>query len=73
MENGSITSEILVSFLKHMDILNLFPREDGVMPFLLLDGLLEKWEEVKSHGIPHLSSVAASQRTATEQPNKNEE
>jgi hypothetical protein len=37
-ENGSITSELLVSFLKHMDALNLFPRDDGVQPFLLLDG-----------------------------------
>jgi hypothetical protein len=37
-ENGSITSELLVSFLKHMDALNLFPRDNGVMPFLLLDG-----------------------------------
>ncbi len=31
-------SELLVSFLKHMDTLDLFPREDGVTPFLLLDG-----------------------------------
>ncbi len=35
--------------------------------------LLEKWEEVKSCGIPHLSSVAALQHTATEQPIENEE
>lgn len=28
-ENGSITSELLVSFLKHMDDLDLFPREDA--------------------------------------------
>jgi hypothetical protein len=37
-ESGSITSELLVSFLKHMDHLNLFPRDDDVFPFLLLDG-----------------------------------
>jgi hypothetical protein len=37
-ESGSITSELLVSFLKHMDDLEIFPRDDGVKPFLLLDG-----------------------------------
>jgi hypothetical protein len=37
-DNGSITSELLVQFLLHMDELNLFPRDDGVKPFLLLDG-----------------------------------
>jgi hypothetical protein len=37
-ENSSITSELLVQFLQHMDDLNLFPRDDGVKPFLLLDG-----------------------------------
>ncbi len=34
--------------------------------------LLEKWEEVKSHGIPHLPSAAESQHTATEQVVVNE-
>jgi hypothetical protein len=38
-ENGSITSELLASFLEHMDKLELFPRTDpNVKPFLLLDG-----------------------------------
>ena len=37
-ENGSITSELLVRFLQHMDELDLFPRDDDVKPFLLLDG-----------------------------------
>jgi hypothetical protein len=37
-ENGSSTSELLVPFLKHMDTLNLFLRQDGVTLFLLLDG-----------------------------------
>lgn len=36
--NGSITSEILDSFLEQMDKLNLFPRRANVKPFLLLDG-----------------------------------
>jgi hypothetical protein len=36
-ENGSITSELLVHFLQHMDELDLFPRDDDVKPFLLLD------------------------------------
>jgi hypothetical protein len=43
-ENGSITSELLVSFLKHMDDLDLFPREDGLKPFLLLDGHCSRLE-----------------------------
>ena len=34
--------------------------------------LLEKWEEVKSCGIPHLPSAAELQQTATEQSVKNE-
>ena len=34
--------------------------------------LLEKWEEVKSRGIPHLPSAAESQHTATEQVVVNE-
>jgi hypothetical protein len=38
-ESGSITSELLASFLKHMDDLQVFPRDDpNVKPFLLLDG-----------------------------------
>ena len=37
-ESGSITSEILVDVLKTLDSLKVFPREDGVSPFLLLDG-----------------------------------
>jgi len=37
-ESGSITSEILVDALKTLDDLKVFPREDGVSPFLLLDG-----------------------------------
>ena len=37
-DSGSITSELLVSFLKKMDELDLFPRTDGLKPFLLLDG-----------------------------------
>ena len=37
-ESGSITSEILVDALKTLDSLKVFPRNDGVSPFLLLDG-----------------------------------
>ena len=37
-DSGSITSELLVSFLKKMEELDLFPRTDGLKPFLLLDG-----------------------------------
>jgi hypothetical protein len=38
-KNGSITLDLLKLFLGKMDSLNLFPRtEDGVKPFLLLDG-----------------------------------
>jgi len=37
-DSGSITSELLVSFLKKMDELDLLPRTDGLKPFLLLDG-----------------------------------
>jgi hypothetical protein len=37
--NGSVTSEILMQFLKKMDELDLFPRDcNGLEPFLLLDG-----------------------------------
>ena len=37
-ESGSITSEILVDALKTLDELKVFNRDDGVSPFLLLDG-----------------------------------
>ena len=38
-DSGSITSELLASFLKHMDDLQVFPQDDpNVKPFLLLDG-----------------------------------
>jgi hypothetical protein len=37
-ESGSFTSELHVFFLKHMDDLDLFPREHGLKPFLLSDG-----------------------------------
>jgi hypothetical protein len=38
-ENGSITSDLLKMFLEKLDSFGLFPRgEDGVKPFLLLDG-----------------------------------
>jgi len=38
-ENGSITSDLLKMFLEKLDSFDLFPRgEDGVKPFLLLDG-----------------------------------
>jgi hypothetical protein len=37
-DSGSITSELLASFLEYMDKLELFPRIDGLKPFLLLDG-----------------------------------
>jgi len=51
-ESGSITSELLASFLKHMDDLKLFPRDDpSVKPFLLLDGHGSRFE------LPFLSYV----------------
>ena len=37
-ESSSITTDILVQMLQTIDALNLFPRNDGVKPFLLLDG-----------------------------------
>ena len=37
-ESGSITSEILVDALKMLDELGIFPCDDGMSPFLLLDG-----------------------------------
>ena len=36
-EGGGITAEILTNALRYMDKHNLFPREDGRIPFLLLD------------------------------------
>ena len=36
--NGSITSQILANLLEKLDQLEVFPRIDGVRPFLLLDG-----------------------------------
>ena len=37
-ESGSVTSEILVDALKTLDHLQVFSRDDGVSPFLMLDG-----------------------------------
>ena len=37
-ESASITTHILVEMLQTIDSLNLFPRENNVRPFLLLDG-----------------------------------
>ena len=37
-ESSSITTDILVQMLQTIDALNLFPRNDGVKPFLLLGG-----------------------------------
>ena len=37
-ESGGITAEILVSILQILDGLQVFSRDDGSMPFLLLDG-----------------------------------
>ena len=56
-ENRSITSELLVEILKHMDQLDLFPRTDpNIKPILLLDGhgsclelLLLKYINTDSH------------------------
>jgi hypothetical protein len=36
--HGGVTPAILTNCLKQMDQLNLFPRENGKVPFLLLDG-----------------------------------
>ena len=43
-ENGSITSELLCSMLKHMDDCCVFDRTDGVLPFLLLYGHGSRFE-----------------------------
>jgi hypothetical protein len=43
-ESGSIPSELLISFLKHMDELDLFPRDDGIKPLFLLDGHGSRFE-----------------------------
>ena len=37
-ESASITTHILVEMLQTIDALNLFPRENNLRPFLLLDG-----------------------------------
>ena len=37
-ESANITSEILVDILKTLDKLELIPRNEGVKPFILLDG-----------------------------------
>ena len=37
-ESGSITSEILVEALTTLDMMHVVPRDDGIKPFLLLDG-----------------------------------
>ena len=42
--HGGITSEILTDILRHVDGLELFPREDGIQPFLLLDGHGSRFE-----------------------------
>jgi hypothetical protein len=36
--HGGLTPEILTNCLRKMDLLGLFPRDDGKKPFLLLDG-----------------------------------
>ena len=41
---GGITSEILAEALQHIDSYNVFQREDGRMPFLLLDGHQSRFE-----------------------------
>ena len=38
-DSGSITSELLVSFLKKMDEFDLFPRTDGLKPSCCLTGM----------------------------------
>jgi len=43
-ENGSITSELLCSMLKHMDDCHIFDRTGGVLPFLLLDSHGSRFE-----------------------------
>ena len=43
-EKGSITSEILAQCLEHIDSYNVFPRVDGISPFLLLDGHGSRFE-----------------------------
>jgi hypothetical protein len=44
-DEGGITSKLLVDFLKAMDALDLFPREEGgPQPFLLLDGHNSRFE-----------------------------
>jgi hypothetical protein len=37
-ESGSITAELLVGMLNHIDNSGLFPCENGPPPFLILDG-----------------------------------
>ena len=38
-ESASISSAILVDVLKTLDTLDVFPRTEGIKPFLLLNGL----------------------------------
>ena len=37
-ENGSMTSEILTTIVKTLDILQVLDRSSGINPFILLDG-----------------------------------
>ena len=37
-ESGSITAELLVAMLQQIDLSGVFDRNDGVYPFLILDG-----------------------------------
>ena len=41
---AGITSEILAEVLQRIDSYNVFSREDGRMPFLLLDGHQSRFE-----------------------------
>ena len=41
---GSITSQILADALKHIDSYNVFQRQNGRFPFLLLDGHQSRFE-----------------------------
>jgi hypothetical protein len=68
-ESGGISTEILVQFLKHMDKLNIFPRQDGLKPFLLLDGHGSRLElpflkYVNDHGHPWVVCIGVPYGTS---------
>merc|ERR1712038_834958 len=50
-ENGSITSEILTDILETLDVIDVYDRSKGIIPFLMLDGHMSRY------GLPFLEYI----------------